>query len=381
MQGELKEYFENLGVLFGTETLSILMLKTVAVLYPALSFKGVGLEAPLLVVLQNERQVRLLLGVLQGYGQPVMKSLAAPPKEICKALTDATYNFALFRYAPGRYLLKNLEQLAQRASEIDFSTPSNSLLIIVLAVGGIPARYFGNVAGTIYIQDEGSMETPSETLLEIERPLIRYWLQNGNRHLTSQSGEPLDVFRTAEVFLMDFLKTSGCEEEELKGYEAAFVEALKKLEEVWDTVGEPDDYVNAFREALFDAADWLPRPVFDRSKVEGLAFDDLKSVIYSDRKYYYFPAALFETLCEPLVGNAGMTHAKIMLTEAGLLSPESGGGGRNYFTPKVEITTAVGYKERIRMVRLARDKVDRPGTLSFKEIMETKGGGFNDQNR
>ena len=381
MQGELKEYFETLETLFGSATLRILMLKTVATLYPALSFEGISLEAPLLVVVQNERQLRSLLGVMRGYGRPVLKSLAAPPKEIRKALVNTTYNLIFFRYAPGRYLLENLEQLTQRASEIDRSTPSNSLLIIVLAVGGIPARYFENMAGAIYIQDEGSMETSIETLPEIERPFILHWLQTDNRYLISQRGEPLDVFRTAEVFLRDFLKTSGCEEDEMEGYEAAFVEELEKLEEVWDTVGEPDDYVNAFREALFDAADWLPRPVFDRSKVEGLASDDLKSAIYIDCHYYYLPSALFEALCKPLTGNAGMTHEKIMLTEAGLLIPEKGENGRNYFTPKVEIITAMGYKERIRMIRLARDKVDRPGTLSFKEIMETKGGGLDDQNR
>lgn len=375
MRCEFEHYLERIRELFGPASLSILLLKTVAVLYPALVHSGVSLEAPLLVIVQNEYQLRSLLAVLQGYGRQVMKSLAAPPKEIRKALTEATYNLVFFRYAPGRYLLENLEQLTERASELDLSTPSNSLLIIVVAVGGIPTRYFGHMAGVLYIQDTGSVEAPIESLPEIERSFILHWLRNRNKHWVSQSGEPLDVFRTAAIFLIDFLKDSGCGEEEMKGYEMALIEELEKLEDVWDAIGEPDDYANAFRTALFGAVDWLPRPVFDRSRVEGLAFGDLKSAIYVDCDYYYLPPALFEALCEPLTGNTDMTHVKIMLTEAGLLKPEKGSKGRNYFTPKVEIRTAMGYEKRIRMMRLAREKVDLLGEISFLEIMEIKGDG------
>ena len=381
MHDEFWEYLEILRELFGSATLSILMLKAVAVLYPALSFEGIGLGAPLLVIVQNESQLRSLLGAMQGYGWPVLKSLAAPPKEICKTLTDATYNLVLFRYSPGRYLLENLEQLKKRASEIDLSTPSNSLLIIIVAVGGIPVRYFDNIAGTIYIQNEGPMEASIETLPEIERPLILRWLKNGGKHLFRQNGESFDVFRTASAFLVDTLWDSGYGKEELKGYEGAFAEGLEELEAAWDMPRNLDDYMEAFRTALFEAVDWLPRPIFDRKKVEGLAIEDLKLHIFWDCNYYYLPPAIFEALCKPLAENGGMAQIKIMLTEAGLLIPEKGSNGRNYFTPKVELITAMGYRERVRMIRLSRDKVDLPGDLSFKEIMETRGGGFDDQNR
>lgn len=378
MRCEFKEYFESLQELFGPASLSILMLKTIAVLYPALSFVGVSLEAPLLVVVQSERQLRSLFETLQGYGRQVMKSLAAPPKEIRKALTEATYNLVFFRFAPGRYLLENLEQLTEWVSEIDFSTPSNSLLIIIFAIGGIPARCFDNMAGAIYIQGEGPMEASIETLPEIERPLILHWLQNGGQHLLSQNGESFDIFRTSAAFLVDFLRISGYGEEELGGYEEAFEEKLKELDATWDLSGNPEDYVDAFHEALFGAVNWMPRPILNRKKVEGIAIKDLRFHIYFDEHFYFLPLTLFETLCEALVGDSGIEQVKGMLADAGFLISGTGSSGRSYFTAKVEIGTAMGYRGRLRMVKLARNKVDHPGELSFKEAMETKGGGFDD---
>lgn len=379
MRNELEGYFKQLCLLFGSAALTVLMLKIVVLLYPAMSFEGISMRAPLLVLLQEESQLHALLSVLQGYGLPTVKSLASPPKEIRKILENVPYNLAIFLYTPGRYLLENLDQLEEKAAEINLSTSSTPLLIVIVAVGGIPVKYFDKMSGSIYIQGENLVDDDLiRNLPEIERPFIMHWLQNGSQQLLRKNGEPLDVFRTAAAFLVDALWASGYGEEEMKGYEAALVEELEKLEETWDMSGSPEDYADAFRAALFEAADWLPSPIFDRRAVEGLAVEELKLHMFFDRDRYYLPPALFEALCEPLAGNGGMTQIKIMLAEAGLLSLEKGGSGRNYFTPKVEIRTAVGYRERLRMIQLTRNKLDCPGELSFLEIMEARGGGFHD---
>ncbi len=373
MRIEFEEYFNQLCLLFGSEALTVLLLKTVSVLYPALASIGISFWAPLMVVVQNEQQAHMLLTVLQGYGLPTVTTLAEKPKGIRKILEDIPYGLAIFRYASGRYLAENLEQLAQKAAEMDVSIPLKPLIIII-AVGGLPpVRCMDKLAGTIYLRGENYVDCRYVELLEIERPFILHWLEIGWQKSVLQTGEPLDVFRIAVDFLVDFFRSSRCGETEVEGLKEALNERLHTIETVWDTSGDPDEYAQAFCNALFGAIDWLPKPILDRRKVEGVAVEELHLRVYFDRSCYYLPQPIFEKMCESLVGDAGIEQLKGLLVDAELLISEKGANGRNYFAPKVEIVTAMGYRERVRMIRLARDKVDRPGELSFKELIETRG--------
>lgn len=380
MRNEALEYLEHLCRLFGPATLDVLLIKTVSILYPALTYAGISLEAPLLVVAQNEQQVRALLAVLQGYGLPTVVTLAEKPKIIRKSLEEIPYGLRIFRHKSGRYLLENLEQLVQKMVEIDISVPLKQLVIII-AVGSFPARYRDQLAGTIYLYGEGYADYGHAELPEIERPFILHWLENGWQRPVFQTGDSLEIFWSALAFLVDFFRTNRCNEAELEGLKDALDETLNKIQAAWDTPGDPNEYAEMFRVALFQAIDWLPRPIFDRGKVEGVAIEDLHLQIYYDQSSYYLPPRIFEKVCQPLVGDAGFEQMKGLLADAEILISGIGGSGRNYFTPKVELITAMGYRERVRMIRLARNKVDLPGDLSFKEIMGTKGGGFDDQNQ
>lgn len=161
----------------------------------------------------------------------------------------------------------------------------------------------------------------------------------------------LSTFKT-EREVVDFSKAFMCEAGKSIGMFTEFhtTDLLQEAfrNKVWE-------YISSHQEVK----------IIDIENVDGKAYEIIqkKQGILFDRKYYYFPNILFEVICEPLLVTLSIPELKLRMKEEGLMFCNSVD-----FTVKKQFTTVSGITERLRVLRIEKEKLMSEENLLLEDI-------------
>lgn len=105
----------------------------------------------------------------------------------------------------------------------------------------------------------------------------------------------------------------------------------------------------------------------DAEQISGKAYDALEEnrLIVYDAEYYYFPAALFSVIFRPLLQTMSVPELKRRMSDEGLLCCNS-----SDYTVKKQVTTVYGTKERVRVLRMAKETLMSRDNLLLEDIFD-----------
>lgn len=372
------DQIEKLQGEFEGNEIKVIILMTLAVLYPLFAKLGFNLVGPLAIVVNSERQFRKLLDMLDGFKTHKIMSTAGQPKKVEKHLIAAKYGTVFFRFAEGRYTISNLKEIAADSQKIELNI-ENMALNFIIADKEIPHGYQEFFAGIIYIgESPGPRKSVDLSGEEFFRKIVSYAvshipeIKNAGEWKMSELMDDslLPIFVAAEVLKL-FIRTEKLKFEEVKELDQKIEHVLKEIEEEWQEADDPQAYAIAFRKAIFANSQMLP-PIFDRCHFTEMNLLNDKELMFFDDRFYYMPEPVFCEICQS-IKKADINYIKSQLVAAGVLISE--GKGRSYYTKRTEIVTVYGYVIKIRLVKLARERIDTTGELTLQEMVEMRKEG------
>lgn len=157
-------------------------------------------------------------------------------------------------------------------------------------------------------------------------------------------------------------------EAEFKEMVAAIEEYMKRDEDEKEMDGLESVFISLFLAKTQDEN----VQVYDRNAVDLEYFQSVKYVIF-DELFYYIEERYFKNICEPLCRSVGIGAIKKYLCEEEILVPNNTIDGG--YTVKVPLCFPYGNIERKRLLRLRRERIDKPGTPDLTVRKETKNRG------
>lgn len=373
---DLREYIGILEDIFGDSAMVVLILQVARVVYPMLASRGIALEAPIAILVQDKLQLRSIMEILNIFGEPKVKSLTVPPKEFVRSISQDNYGLVLIKFAEGRYTDENLQAIVDKCAESD--NDQMPVLFAVLSVGGITGSYADYFSGFIYLQSKEYFEITDVGELVIRHVISmivdtqsyqQYQIQN---YLGIIEESELAIFLIAAEYLKDFIRIQHYNRYETDDLERKIDSALESISSEWSCPDNLGNYVEAFRKLLVDATAWLPPHICETTALEGIDIERIDQTIFYDDKYYYIKHSDFCDICKPLTYQISINYLKAQLVAAGVLSSE--GGNRNYRTIVIDLVTVYGYIIKKRMIKVRRSCIDRDGEPTILDLLDMKGG-------
>lgn len=199
-----------------------------------------------------------------------------------------------------------------------------------------------------------------QTILEVERSIAA-------EHAV-EFGEYKSVFlflacieKIYSLYLSSF-KT----EREVVDFSNAFMCEVGKTIEMFTEFHTTDLLQEAFRNKVWEYISSNEEVrIIDIENVDGKAYEFIqkKQGILFDVKYYYVPNKLFEIICEPLLTTLSIPELKLRMKEEGMISCNSVD-----FTVKKQFTTVYGTTERLRVLRIEKEKLMSEENLLLEDI-------------
>ncbi len=356
------------------ENIQAFLLKVLGTFYPFLADLTVGLDAPVLVEVQGRSCFTQLLTYLRGFGLPDVKDVGATPSEFEKSLVVPEYSLLIFGYSETRYTGQNLETLFSFSRELRWNAEALPLILVV-DDGRIPHYYLEDFAGGIFLQSIPTKKTSDEEFTKgIIRKIIQYQelVKNELQEIKDESSE-IEIFEAAVACLNMILADSAAIE--MNEFNTLAQEGIRQIRENWEMDNDPEAYAEAFRiltSGFFGNTDKVP-PLLNRMRISGDETRFTEEAIFYDDNFYYFPEAVFQEICQPLIDRDGKGLVLAQLEDAGII--ECDHGDRLYGTKKVEIVNVFGVTERKRRVKIRRAQMDNAKDLSLLDLVSIRRGG------
>ena len=107
----------------------------------------------------------------------------------------------------------------------------------------------------------------------------------------------------------------------------------------------------------------------DAEQISGRAYKALKEnrLIIYDAEYYYFSTTLFSEIFRPLLQTMSVPELKRRMSDEGLLLCNS-----SDYTVKKQVTTVYGTKERVRVLRMAKEMLLSQDNFLLEDIFDNE---------
>lgn len=354
-----------------------ILIRATAFFYPLVADFGAAVDAPILVYVEDESAFQ---DFVEGAGGKMheVPSTGDLPKVIRREFANEKRATYFFRLSYSRYVEENLQRLEIVSQSV--SDDGVRPLIFVMATRPVQEKYFRYFSGNIFLQ---KMKTENLSEYQVkESELIDAAVSGQNmiheriRKISEHDEDGSSVFTASMACLEVALEIAGVDTAFVRSFTDAAERTITIIRDQWDLSGNPDAYVEAFRNTFarqIERMDTLPA-FLDRGKVSSSEIPLIGEACFYDDTNYYLSEGFFCHICASVAADVGINYVKSQLVSAGLLIANS--GVRNYFTRKLEVVTVYGMVYRVRRVCLDRQKLDDEMEWGILDLIQSKKGGM-----
>ena len=292
-------------------------------------------------------------------------------------------NFQLDNYCCGLLLLnsKKTEEALEFLEETDFFP-------ILVSGGVLPdelryARYIFRTTheDTLNLQQEGAADLIEKfraylvseiddvcKIIELSKRSLAITKFHGSNEYKNLFSLLVAIGKVYEKYLVEHIS----EEMGNEFWNNYLSETCKRIEKISD-FASGDDLQEFIAELIWtymeQNADVL---LADADEITGEAYSALKGnrIILYDATYYYFSTELFSEMCKPLLQTMSMPGLKKHMSDEGILHCNSAD-----YTVKKQIVTVYGTRERVRMLRIVKEKVMSRENLLLEDFFTVETDG------
>jgi len=367
-------YCIEMSKTFGTKnTVTLLILRLGVLFYPILSAIGVGLHAPIGVIVEDEGMVEWIVEVLCGFAEPRIISLSERQCDFKKRVAVVKYELlAVLCKTISAHNRENLSYLNDLMVSKSIGDKVFSKLPVIFFIGGIPLELSDLLAGKIIF--EGNVKGGS---LGDQRDNTRQLLESFDYRSASRNewidmlckdtqGNPfLDA---CQELSLRALRRRG-ETDEMTGWPRMVRSRIITMKEEWLISYDYSAWIEKMRDLILEEGKGFTASV-DRKAVFSSERTVEYNVLFYDTKYYYITEQMFEKACRRIKYYISPCEMKQALAEADILVGE--GENRKYYSIKLPISTPNGIRTLGRRMRIIRAWIDQPGELAWHEQISSR---------
>lgn len=364
-------WMKKISQIWGQDTGKIITSKIGTSLYPVLDKAGLGLNAPLALVVENENVAKAVFKELSGFGSPLNVPLGLPQKEFEKRMSSVSYELLPIVCSEiNRQSAANLITLKNAMTSKMIKGEFFNVLPVIAFCGGIPQEFTDYLSGKIIIAEKqiiNSDANSEEVVREIIESLKESWpiIDHRLQSLKMDRDAGLYFLRCSEEACRVLIEREADTDIRAK-YLQEIDQTARKMEENWEISDNYLAWFDVLRDVIFKKSKYIIR-IIDRKNAPYSNNELLKNYPLYDSKFYYLTPEFFEEVCGKLPYIGGM-ELKRALSDAGILIGE--GASRSYFTVKVPVETTYGIITTSRRLRIVRSWLDLPGQLTWKDQIE-----------
>lgn len=384
----LVSYLKELDAKYGEEEgIKVLIIKTMLLLYPILKQLGIGVAAPVALVIDSINIVGSIMHDLYGVITGCLSTIAHPTKEMRKIYIETENEVLGITYIRSPNSIPNLRML-QTACQ-DGSIPGNmySPLPVIIFPGAITEETKEFLSGqmsvalklditsVVFYDDGNSVSVSYELIRYIQdnwasvRSELSRLPENQDYRKAVADHQGTEMFFAAEKVLRMMCESQNFPPEVRNFYSIRCHRALDKIVNEWRIVSGGSEWLDILRDIIHKSATAVPG-IVDRHQVPAKAVKEIELWPLYDDDFYYLPCKLFDEACAAVCQSISTRDMKGLLLENGILVGE--GKNRQYLTVKVPAITEYGAIVEPRRLRLHREWLDLAGDLTWKELIDAK---------
>lgn len=372
----LKEFSDLIQIFGDKNAAKAFILKMGVRFYPILRAEGLGLWAPVGIVVEYEEMIESIVEVLRGFANPIMISLSERRKDFIKKVNDSEYELVPVlckissAHNRGNILYLNEIMVSGYVDKKVFSK-----VAVIFFIGGVPLEVADLLSGKIVFEGRrkggefGFQAEQTKGLLELFSdywPCIQEKLSD-----TLKKDDRKNIFLTACKEISLILLNAEAKNPEEQRVVRMYKVYVNTIMNCWDIKSDYSDWIDKLRELILEEGKKFTAAE-DRTKALDGSIAHTEEKLYYDKKYYYISEYVFAQACSHLSYYVGQCEMKNALAEAGILVGE--GVNRKYFSVKLLISTPEGIRVIGRRMRIRREWMDRPGELTWVEQIELRRG-------
>ena len=178
--GFMLRYLLEMRDIFGeSKTVKLFMLKIGVQFYPILRAKGLGLHAPIGIVVEDEEMTEWIAAKLCGFAEPMIISLSVKTSDFKKKVAATEYEFlAIFCKSSHINNWKNISALNDLMISRSIEHKKFEKLPMIFFVGGIPPEISEFLAGKIVFEGKakrGKVKSQQELTRYLLELFVDYW--------------------------------------------------------------------------------------------------------------------------------------------------------------------------------------------------------------
>lgn len=382
----INNYIEELKTKYGQqEGIKILILKIMILIYPLLKEQGVGIGAPVALVVDSINIMESIMHDLNGVTNGRLSSTSVSQTEMRKNLEEIEYELVTMAYIKSQNSIPNLQILQAACQTGSIQDGQFSVLPVIFFIGAIAEDAKEFVAGQMCITPRPNVLMLSlcdrSNGVEFTQMLIRYicadWAAvklETNRLFKEEDyqksvGETpgAEMFFVAVKILELLLESQGYPCTETKSIISQCQNILLDIINGWHIISDSSAWLDILHNSLQQSSASMPG-ILNRHHVPAGAIDKIDLWPLYDEEFYYLPSKMFDELMTTMSQSISTKDIKGLLVEKGILVGE--GRSRQYFTVKVPIVTEYGAMLEPRKLRLRREWLDLDGGLTWREKIE-----------
>lgn len=361
-------YLQELCSIWGNDAMKLFILKIGTCMYPILDAIGMGVNAPLALIVNDSSMAEMVFSEISGFGSSKMIPLGISKKQLENEILMCDYELIpILCDVKSRQNSVNIEMLknAMMTKSIDEKTFYG--LPIIAFCGSIPGEFAEFLSGKITIIGKKKINVIANRE-EIVRKIIQTFLNSPQtiEYMLPDSDQIPFLKGAVETCKVLLKLDNGIDEDAYLKISQNVEETLKDLEDEWEIIDDYSAWFEMLRDLMFKEAKHIYR-IIDRNSVSISDEVILDGKPLYDSNFYYLTTEFFDEMCEKLP-YVGAVELKKAMSDAGILIGE--GANRSYLTVKVPIKTNIGVKITKRRLRVTRSWLDLPGELTWKEWIE-----------
>lgn len=384
----LVSYLKELDVKYGEqEGVKVLIIKTMILLYPILKQLGLGVAAPVALVINSINIAEAIMHDLYGVFTGCLSSIALPAKEMKKIYIETENEVKGVTYIRSPNSIPNLRMLQTVCQDGSIQGNIYPPLPVIIFPGAIAEETKEFLSGqmsvtlksditSLIFHDAGNGVSVSYELIQyiqdnwasVRLELSR--LPENQDYRKAVADHPgIEMFFAAEKVLSMMCEGQDFPPEERNFYSIRCHRALNNIVNEWRIVSGGSEWLDILRDSILKSVPTVPG-IADRHQVPAKVANEIEFWPLYDDDFYYLPYKLFDEACTAVCQSISTRDMKGLLVENGILVGE--GKNRQYLTVKVPAITEYGAIIEPRRLRLHRKWLDLDGDLTWKELIDVK---------